>query len=127
MSASLQYGDFALEAGWGDLSRFDITITVRDADGTAQPAASISGWTLYFIAREHLDEPEASALFNFDTANDPSNIAIVSDSSRTARLTLLAANFTSLTERDLLLFCDLRALTSGGELVTLARGVLSIS
>lgn len=126
MSASLTFADFSLEAVWGDLSRFDITITVRDSDGVAQPAASISGWTLYFYAKTNLDDLDAASVFNFDTTNDPNNLAIVSASSRTARLTLLAADFTSLVEKDVLLYCDLRGLTGSGELVTLARGTLTI-
>lgn len=127
MSASLLNDDFALTGIRGDVSRFDITVTVRDEDGVVVEDASLAGWKLFFTAKKRKTDEDEDAVFAFNTDDHPNNLEITDPAERTARLTLLPADFDDLLFRDYALFCDLKALTDTGDVVTLARGSLELA
>lgn len=127
MSASITYKDFALEAIRGKTNRFDLAVTVRDADGVLQPAATIAGWKLFFTAKERVGDADAAAALRFNTTDDPDQLEVTDADARTARLTLQPAQFADLSVRAYTLWCDVQGIPPSGDVVTLCRGKLYLA
>jgi hypothetical protein len=126
--ASSTYEDFDIDVMWGDRRFIDITITIRDSNGTIVPNASLTGYKIFFTAKER--KSDDVPLFAFNTANNPTNIAITDAANRKVRVSLLPTTYSGLAivNRDYQLYTDIKILAPGGtgDLETVARGIINI-
>lgn len=86
--------------------------------------ASLSGWSLRFLAKHASTDPDASAVFTLTSA---SGITVEDASSGKLLVTITPADQTSLTDgEEVTLAYELVGFTGGGERYSLARGALQL-
>lgn len=125
--ADASFLDFTIAAEANKVKRFDLTITVRDANGAIVSNADIAGWKFYFTAKLSRRDDDVDAIITVNTVDDAAYIQILDAAQRKVRLTLKEGIFNKDIEpRDYLLYCDFQGINNVGEPSILLRGMLSL-
>jgi hypothetical protein len=107
------FADFTKEVYWGNTFQLDLDVN-----------QSISGGTLYFMAKRQLDDADEDALI---TAYTGSGITTTVAGDGTARLTISAGSWTDLEPAQVThLYAEIKFKTAAGLVYTLQTGQLLV-